>query len=70
MPSVLGDILLDKECPAQPYTCDYDFQGSRPAFFFFGDSWKNWRKLKLLRFFSCQIVTKKPSQMLQAVSLQ
>jgi len=30
MASVLGDILLDKECPAQPYTCDYDSAGWDP----------------------------------------
>jgi len=49
MPSVLGDVLPDKECPPQPYTGDYDFQGSRPAFYFFlailektGENWNFW----------------------------
>jgi hypothetical protein len=58
MPSVLGDILLDKECPAQPTRVITTFNGLTQRFFL-AILEKNWQNLKFLRFFSCQILTKK-----------
>jgi hypothetical protein len=45
MPSALGDILLDKECPAQPTHVIMTFKGLIQRFYFF------WRFLKKLAKF-------------------